>query len=128
MSTCVSRKGFLTLTDCGSPASRDCSQCSRSMCSAHLAPQSGFTMCFDCAATQQPQEESGPGKKTEAPYDDLWAHRYRNSYYAATGFVPLAYAGSRMHSYYDSGDSGSFDEQYAGDDEGLGGGGGFGDS
>ena len=130
MTTCASRKGFLTLTDCGSPVSRNCSHCSRPMCSQHLAPQSGFSMCFDCAAQQPVPSAEGqkPGAtKPDGEYDDTWAHGYRRSYYAATGFVPMAYAGTRVHSYYDSRDSSAFDESYTGDDETLGGGG-FGDS
>ena len=97
MSTCVARKGFLTLSDCGATAVRPCANCGRSMCSTHLSAASGFTKCLDCAATSEPEK---PGE-----YDDLWARRYRNTYYTATGFLPV-YGASRL---YDQGDARSFD-------------------
>jgi hypothetical protein len=97
MSTCVARKGFLTLSDCGATAVRPCANCGRSMCSTHLSAQSGFTKCLDCSATAEPE--------TAGQYDDLWARRYRNTYYTTTGFLPV-YGASRL---YDQSDSRSFD-------------------
>lgn len=104
---CSAAKGFLTQTDCGAPAATACSNCGRPMCTMHLSPASGFSTCYDCAATQQPAQE-----QTAAPeeYDDNWAHGYRASYYSTTGYRP----GS-----YDRHDSSSFDERADGvyDDE-----------
>ena len=99
---CVAAKGFLTQSDCGAPAARGCAHCGRPMCTVHLAPQTGFSMCLDCAATQQaPQEQGAP---TE--YDDTWARGYRSSYYGATGYRPYGATGS-----YDRQDSSSFDDR-----------------
>ncbi|HYI08297.1 MAG TPA: hypothetical protein VEK57_04430 [Thermoanaerobaculia bacterium] len=100
MSSCEARKGFLTLSGCDNPAVTVCSQCQRSMCPAHLAPQTGFSMCFDCAATSSNVQEE--------EYDDVWSHRYRNSYYATTGYMPM----DRSHdSSFDRQDALSFDER-----------------
>lgn len=98
MSTCVARKGFLTLSDCGATAVRPCSSCGQTMCSAHLSSQSGFTKCLDCAAKADPE--------TKGQYDDVWARRYRNAFYVSTGFLPV-YGASRL---YDQRDVRSFDE------------------
>jgi hypothetical protein len=97
MSTCVARKGFLTLSDCGEPAVRACSNCGQSMCSRHLSSKSGFTKCLDCTAKSEPE--------VAGQYDDVWARRYRNTFYASTGFLPV-YGASRL---YDQRDVGSFD-------------------
>jgi len=99
---CAAAKGFLTQADCGAPAATACSHCGRPMCPAHLSPASGFSMCYDCAATQQPQQD--PQQQQDADYDDTWAHGYRSSYYRSTGYRP-----------YDSSDVRSFDER-RGDD------------
>lgn len=98
--TCEAMKGFLTQGVCGAPAATQCSHCARTMCTAHLSPATGFSMCFDCAATQQPQQQQQD--QTATDYDDTWAHGYRTSYYASTG-----YRGSS----YDRGDVRSFDER-----------------
>lgn len=106
MGTCMARRGFLTLSDCGNPATTMCSTCSRPMCATHLAPSSGFTQCLDCAATN-PREEQTEG---EEQYDDEWAHRYHNDYYSSTSYRPF-YSGSHHDdSYYSSQDVRSFDE------------------
>lgn len=96
---CAAAKGFLTQSDCGMPASSACSHCGREMCAAHLSPASGFSMCYDCAATQQPQQQQ-EGDTADPDYNDQWAHGYRSSYYTSTGYRP-----------YDSTDSRSFDER-----------------
>jgi hypothetical protein len=98
---CEARKGFLTLSGCENPAATACSNCGRTMCTAHLAPQTGFSMCFDCAATNQNVQEE--------EYDDVWSHRYRNDYYTTTGYTPL-YSSYRGSSYYDRQDANSFDD------------------
>jgi hypothetical protein len=79
---CEGRKGFLTLSNCENPGVTACSNCGRTMCTAHLAPQSGFTMCLDCAA-------ANPQNQQEGQYDDTWAAGYRRSYYDDTGYVPV---------------------------------------
>jgi hypothetical protein len=86
--TCEARKGFLTLSGCENPVASACSNCGRSMCTAHLAPQTGFSMCYDCAAQDQNVQEG--------EYDDVWSHRYRNDYYSTTGYTPVysSYRGS----------------------------------
>jgi hypothetical protein len=104
---CEARKGFLTLSHCENPAATTCAHCARSLCPAHLAPPH-FTMCLDCAATNPEAGQNEP--QGEGEYDDVWAHRYRSSYYSSTGYV----AGS---SYYDSQDARSFDST-VGDDFG----------
>lgn len=102
---CMAAKGFLTQADCGNPAATACSHCGRMMCTAHLSPASGFSTCYDCAATQQPQREEGEEQDVE--YDDTWAHGYRASYYSSTGYRPAGTSGSS----YDSTDARAFDEQ-----------------
>lgn len=99
---CAAAKGFLTQADCGAPAASACTHCGRPMCTMHLSPASGFSMCYDCAATQQPQQEQNAAA-TE--YDDTWAHGYRASYYSSTGYRPY------HSSTYDSQDVRSFDER-----------------
>ena len=101
MSTCEAQKGFLTLSGCENPAVTACSNCGRSMCPTHLAPQSGFTTCLDCAATTTTDQEG--------EYDEVWSHRYRHSYYASTGYTPMDR--SRSDDYYDSQDAQSFTER-----------------
>ena len=108
MGTCMARRGFLTLSDCENPATTACSQCGRMMCPAHLSPSSGFSMCLDCAATQQQPGEKKEGEGEEV-YDDEWAHRYRDDYYTSSRYVPF-YTGSHSDSYYDDQDVRSFDE------------------
>jgi hypothetical protein len=118
MSTCAARKGFLTLTACENPAVRACSQCGQSMCAAHLTPQSGFSTCFDCAASSL--------SVADGEYGDVWAHRYRSRYYSSTGYTPMAW--SSRDDDYDQQDARSFDERErdAAEDEAERGG--FGDS
>lgn len=102
---CAAAKGFLTQADCGAPAATACSNCGRTMCTMHLSPTSGFSMCYDCAATQQPQKQEGEQQDVE--YDDTWAHGYRASYYTSTGYRPYG------TSSYDSTDSRAFEERGA---------------
>jgi hypothetical protein len=107
---CEAAKGFLTQSNCGASAASACQHCGRSLCSAHLSPQSGFTMCFDCAATQQPRER----QETEGEYDETWAHGYRASYYSSTGYRPYSSGSSSdttSGSSYDRNDIGSFDRR-----------------
>ncbi len=114
MNTCQARKGFLTLSGCENPAARTCSRCGRPMCPTHLTPQTGFSTCFDCAA-KNPDVQAGQ-------YDDVWSHRYRNSYYSSTGYAPMYW--SSHTDYYDRQDAHSFDERQpdASEDEGVRGG------
>jgi len=109
MGTCMARKGFLTLSDCGNPAVTSCSTCARPMCTMHLAPQSGFTQCLDCAARD-------PNVKPQADddYDGVWAHRYRNDYYSSSSYRPYYYGSSYSDTYYDDQDVRSFDDDVNG--------------
>lgn len=98
---CAAAKGFLTQADCGAPAASACSHCGRPMCTAHLSPASGFSVCYDCAATQQPQQDQQQQQQPQdVEYDDTWAHGYRASYYSSTGYRP-----------YDSSDTSSFNDR-----------------
>lgn len=97
---CEGRNGFLTLSDCPNPPVRACDFCARQMCTAHLAPQSGFTKCLDCAVN----DPSLTADETE--HDSLWASRYRNSYYSSTGYQPVY-----GRTYFDAGDSRSFHDR-----------------
>lgn len=101
---CEARKGFLTLSHCENPGATTCAHCARTLCPSHLAPPH-FTMCLDCAATNQ-QSQQGE-QQDDGEYDDVWASRYRTGYYASTGYV----AGRSMSdsSDYDSQDARSFD-------------------
>lgn len=101
---CAAAKGFLTQADCGAPAASACSHCGRPMCAAHFSPASGFSMCYDCAATQQQQQPQNEQQQQDVDYDDTWAHGYRSSYYSSTGYRPHS-------SSYDSTDSSAFNEQ-----------------
>jgi hypothetical protein len=105
---CVAAKGFLTQSNCGAPAASACSHCGRMMCTTHLSPQSGFSMCLDCAATQLPEQPQSTQQNPDE-YDGTWARGYRNSYYSSTGYRPY-YGGA---GFYDRRDSSSFDERRA---------------
>ena len=106
---CAAAKGFLTQSECGTPAATACSQCGRPMCAVHLSPASGFSTCYDCAATQQPQQGEQQ-QQQDVEYDDQWAHGYRASYYSSTGYRPTG-------SSYDSTDAHAFSESGGGDFE-----------
>jgi hypothetical protein len=82
---CEGRKGFLTLASCENPGMTPCANCGRTMCTMHLSPQSGFSTCHDCAATN-PQQQQQEG---ETEYDDTWAAGYRSTYYSDTGYEPV---------------------------------------
>jgi hypothetical protein len=112
---CTAQKGFLTLAACGNGASSACSQCGRPMCTAHLSPTTGFSTCYDCAATQPAKREEGT---EEGEYDETWAHGYRSSYYSDSGYRPSS------RSSYDSSDRSAFDDRHDdgfGDDQETGG-------
>lgn len=102
---CAATKGFLTLGDCGNPAASTCSQCGRPMCAAHLSPATGFSTCYDCAATQQPAQQKEGTEQGE--YDESWAHGYRSSYYSDSGYRP-----SRTTTY-SSEDTSSFRDRHS---------------
>ena len=107
MGSCMAKRGFFSLRDCGEMAVKQCALCGRPMCSAHLSPRSGFTNCLDCDARQSERDALGQ------PADDPnWAYRYRDRYYSTSGYAPL-YTGSRYDSYYDRYDTRSFDSNMA---------------
>lgn len=127
---CTSRKGFLTLRDCGTPSTSMCAQCGSPTCVQHLSPASGFTKCLTCAAmgTEEKPEEEGDEINEDTEFDSDWSTSYRNDYYRDTSYSPSYHGHSRTH--YDSTDTASFDAS-ANDtdfDEGDEGSGGFGDS
>jgi hypothetical protein len=123
MDTCVARRGFLTLRDCGQPSGQLCITCQRPMCTEHLSSASGFQECLDCFA------RSEQSKDIDAT-DTAYAYRYRNDYYASSHYAPV-YFGSYSDSYYDDLDVRSFDDNVnagALDDDDGGERAGFGDS
>jgi hypothetical protein len=93
-SSCVIRKGFLTLRDCGNPASRNCSACGRPACSKHLDSASGFTQCVECASSAARDRDPGV-----YDYGTDWPYRYRHHYYSR-GYRPI-YTGSYYYNDYD---------------------------
>ena len=81
---CMARRGFLSLSACGAPATRPCSACGLMTCPDHLSPSSGFNQCLSCANTGQREtvENSAGEQDPDATY------RRRNSYYADRGYSP----------------------------------------
>jgi hypothetical protein len=156
MTGCECKSGFFSLRDCDGAPAGSCSACSRTVCTRHLSPASGFTQCLDChaRAAQQPVEEQGhtkepasfaeyqqslaqqPGGRPargagageDAALDDEWTYGARHRFYSS-GYHPL-YTGSHYNRYYDSYDTRSFDETSAAESEVETdeGGAGFGDS
>ncbi|HEX9983753.1 MAG TPA: hypothetical protein VGF69_10855 [Thermoanaerobaculia bacterium] len=129
---CMARRGFLTLSDCGNPASTVCATCARPMCPEHLSPSSGFANCLDCGAraTEEENQDRDAAETMPEDVDNEWAYGFRHRYYS-TGYRPI-YAGSHNDHYYDNYDSRSFDgsvneQSFDESDEGEGGGG-FGES
>ncbi|HVR37465.1 MAG TPA: hypothetical protein VMU84_00095 [Thermoanaerobaculia bacterium] len=74
-----------------------CTSCGRMMCTEHLSPTSGFTQCLECANQNATHDENA------TDYDNDWSYRYRHSYYAHSGYVPIS------SNYYDD-DVRSFDQ------------------
>ena len=122
MNTCMARRGFLTLRDCGQPATQSCTTCQRAMCTEHLSSASGYQQCLDCFAKSE--------QSANVDVDDpSYSYRYRVGYYSS-GYSPLYY-GSYHDTYYDDLDVRSFDDDMndnAVDDEDGGERAGFGDS
>ena len=136
MRGCECKSGFFSLRDCDGAPAGSCSSCSRTICTRHLSPASGFTLCLDCHARSAlaPGEEQGrpekmsgfaeyqrtlaqkPGDGQARPkgagedpaLDDQWTYGARHRFYAS-GYAPL-YTGSHYNRYYDSYDTRSFDE------------------
>jgi hypothetical protein len=107
MANCTARRGFLTLHDCGNPASTNCVSCSRPICSEHLSPRSGFTQCLDCFARGASQDPAAAKATADDEYDPEWSAGYRRSYYGS-GYRPI-YSGYYGSTYYDDYDVRSFD-------------------
>jgi hypothetical protein len=104
---CEARKGFLTMSNCENPAARACANCGRMLCPTHLAPPD-FSMCLDCAATAAQTPPDQP--QTEGEYDDVWAHGYRSSYYASSGYSPSRYDQQDVSSFRDRGGNDAVDD------------------
>ncbi|MEO8360000.1 MAG: hypothetical protein ABI672_08225 [Vicinamibacteria bacterium] len=86
MMTCSARRGFLSLSTCGAPATRPCSSCGRLTCTEHLSPASGFTQCLECANRDQPADEN---RRPGTDDDTDSAYRTRDSYYSDRDYSPM---------------------------------------
>ena len=84
MNTCMAKRGFLSLSLCGAPATRPCSSCGLMTCPDHLSPASGFNQCLSCANTGQTESHD-----RNATTDDPDAtYRNREHYYSDRGYTP----------------------------------------
>ena len=83
MNSCLLQRGFFTLRRCGRPAATVCESCSRSACSDHLSPQSGFLRCVECVARESQETDSSSSSIDSTSYDNDWTHSYRNRYHSA---------------------------------------------
>ena len=117
--TCMCKRGFFMLRDCGNPAERPCQSCARPVCRLHLSPRTGTTTCLECEARQG-----------QAAEDDVtsasWAYGYRHRYYSQGGYSPVFW-GTGSDEYYDDYDFRPFDREEAGGpaEENVGAGGEF---
>ena len=119
MDACKSKQGFFTLRSCGETAVRNCTTCSRPMCSRHLSASTGFTTCLDCVARGAEQDivdPAGTAKPGEPlvyrppAHPDDWAYDYRHRYYRARSYAPFyTRSDDGDDSYYDDYDLRSFD-------------------
>ena len=86
MSRCTIKRGFLTLRECGEPATGVCRTCGRPACAAHLVHDLTGALCAECSAERS--SGNGPvGSDGWAPTDD-WRYGYRDSYYRESGYRP----------------------------------------
>ena len=120
--TCMCKRGFFVLRDCGQIAERACERCARPTCHEHLSPRLGMRVCVECAA----REIEG---RPDDLYDNDWLYSYRRQYYTRDDYSPI-YLGPSPGSYYDDYDFRSFDstaegEPVEGDFGGAGAGGDF---
>jgi hypothetical protein len=117
METCKAKRGFFSLRDCGEPASKKCALCSRSMCTQHLSPGSGYSRCLDCDARSAEKAAVGAPKGQKPPAeepltDPTWPYRYRSRYYRTSHYAPF-YTGYYYDPYYNDYDLRSFDSRMA---------------
>jgi hypothetical protein len=120
--TCMCKRGFFMLRDCGNPAERPCQTCARPVCREHLSPRSGMVTCVECEGRAEQQTKNYAD-------DPGWAYGYRHRYYSQHDYTPL-YWGTSSGRYYDDYDYRSFDraatdEVVEGDAGGAGAGGEF---
>jgi hypothetical protein len=134
LDNCACKRGFFTLRDCENPAAATCDICSRRVCSKHLAPRVGATVCVECAAKQEEEGVVTPagGKPSgKQPADQpmeteedvtYQAARYRSRYYRSYGYEPMWWGS--YDPYWSGYGYRWYDDPYDDDDDG----GGFGDS
>ena len=105
--TCMCKRGFFVLRDCGNPAERPCQRCARPVCREHLSPHAGMLACVECVAREE--------QMTDDPSCDAgWAYRYRHRYYTQHDYDPI-YIGTAAGDYYDDYDFRSFDREVTDD-------------
>ncbi len=123
--TCLCKRGFFVLRDCGQPAEKPCERCVRPTCREHLSPRTDLRLCVECAAREQ-------AAATDNINDRDWPYDYRRRYYTDDRYTPI-YLGSDTGTAFDDYDYRSFDrtvgdDQIEGDFAGAGAGGSFYDS
>jgi hypothetical protein len=119
--TCLCKRGFFVLRDCGQPAEKPCERCARPICREHLSQRTEFRLCVECAARDQDLSD---------PADRDWLYGYRSTYYTGDRYTPIYLGSDTSFSDYDyrSFDSTVGDDQTEGDFGGAGAGGSFMDS
>ncbi len=106
--TCMCKRGFFVLRDCGNPANRSCQRCNRPACLEHLSPTTGMLVCVECAAREEQTA-------VDPTYDPNWTYGYRHRYYTGHHYTPIFW-GTTSGSYYNDYDFRSFDNDVLSDD------------
>jgi hypothetical protein len=124
ISTCVVKRGFFVLRDCGKPAMNACSFCSRAVCQEHSLLRGQTPVCLDCNARQQQltDEEKVDQMASDGTQNRSALYNYRHGYYSQGGYNPF-YSGLYYDSYYDTYDTRAFkrresDVTFTGDEDG----------
>jgi hypothetical protein len=58
MPVCRHKIGFLSLRDCKSPVSANCSVCNRPVCGKHVKELNGASVCLECYVAQVPKDQA----------------------------------------------------------------------
>jgi hypothetical protein len=102
MNECAAQRGFLMFRDCGNPATGECADCGRPMCSEHLAASTNYTVCLDCLARR-------PNNEWNTTNDREYAYGFRHAFYTTAGFAPIGLAAA--DAFYNDYDIRSFDSR-----------------